>query len=85
MWLTGSPPLSATNQFTVTVTESNSAPILPVTTNYTIVESSTLTVTNTASDSDLPANLLSYTLINPPANAAINTNGVIIFTPMAPQ
>ena len=77
--------LSASNSFTVTVTEVNSAPILPGTTNYTIAELTTLTVTNTASDSDLPANLLSYTLVNPPANATINTNGVIVFTPSAAQ
>src|SRR4029078_10314082 len=50
----GVPPLSATNSFQVVVTEINSAPVLPVQTNYTIAEFTTLTVTNTATDSDLP-------------------------------
>src|SRR5438105_1773019 len=52
----GLPPLSATNSFTVVVNEVNSAPVLPATTNYTIAELTTLTVTNTATDSDIPAN-----------------------------
>jgi hypothetical protein len=77
----GVPPLSATNVITVTVDEVNSAPMLPPSTNYTINELTTLTVTNTATDSDIPANVLSYVLLAPPAHAAIDTNGVITFTP----
>ena len=41
----------------------------------------TLTVTNTATDSDVPANTLSYTLLTPHEGAAIDTNGVITWTP----
>jgi len=77
----GVPPLSATNSFSVTVTEVNSAPILPSQANVTIAELTTLRVTNTASDNDLPANSLTYALLNPPGNAAISTNGVITWTP----
>src|SRR5207244_13022722 len=58
----GSPPLSATNTFNVVVNELNSAPVLPAVTNYTINELTTLTDTNTATDADIPANTLSYTL-----------------------
>jgi Flp pilus assembly protein TadG len=42
-------------------------------------------VTNTATDSDIPANVLTYQLINPPTGASISTNGVITWTPNAGQ
>src|SRR5262249_18290443 len=77
----GTPNLSATNNITVTVNEVNSAPVLPPSTNYTINELTMLTVTNTATDSDIPANVLSYSLVAPPAHASIDTNGIITFTP----
>jgi hypothetical protein len=77
----GAPALSATNSVQVTVNEMNTAPILPVQTNINVNELVQLTVTNTATDSDLPANSLSYALLNPPAGAQINTNGIITWTP----
>jgi hypothetical protein len=82
----GTPPLSATNSFTVVVNEVNSAPVLPDTTNYTINELTTLTVTNTATDSDIPANTLTYALSasnasGPVTNASISAAGVITWTP----
>jgi len=40
-----------------------------------------LTVTNGATDDDLPAQALSYQLLNPPSNAVINASGVITWTP----
>ena len=55
--------------------------MLPVQTNRTTAELVALTITNAAADSDLPANALSYTLVNPPAGAQIDTNGVITWTP----
>src|SRR5438874_13629032 len=76
----GVPPLSATNSFTIVVTEVNSAPSLPNQTNRTIAELTALVVTNTASDSDLPANTLSYSLQTPPVGATIDTNGVVTWT-----
>ena len=81
----GVPALSATNSFVVVVTEGNTPPTLPVQTNQTIAELTLLTVTNTATDTDLPANALTYTLLNPPVGAAINTNGVITWTPTEAQ
>src|SRR5204863_9846707 len=77
----GTPPFSATNSFLVIVTEVNSAPVLPAQTNRTIAEITLMTVTNTATDADVPANTLSYQLLNPPAGAQIDTNGVITWTP----
>ena len=73
--------LSVTNSFSVTVNEVNTAPTLPVISNKTINELTTLTVTNTASDSDIPANSLTYTLLVAPTNAAIDANGIITWTP----
>jgi len=81
----GEPPLSATNSFTVVVNEVNSAPVLPLQTNWTIAGLATLVVTNTASDADIPANTLTYTLVAAPTNAVIDTNGVITWSPVAAQ
>jgi hypothetical protein len=81
----GVPPLSATNSFQVVVTEVNGAPVLAAQTNHTIAEGTLLSVTNTATDSDIPANTLSYSLLNPPAGAAIDAAGVITWTPTEAQ
>ena len=81
----GVPPLSATNSFTVIVTEVNTAPVLPAQINRTILQLTTLLVTNTATDSDIPANVLTYSLVNPPAGAVIDSNGIIAWTPTAAQ
>src|SRR5207253_9728324 len=63
--------------FQLTVTPVNDAPVLPVQTNRTIAELTTLIVTNTASDVDVPAETLSYQLVAGPTNGVISTNGVI--------
>jgi hypothetical protein len=81
----GTPPLSATNTFTATVTEVNSAPVLPAQTPRTVAAQTTLVVTNTATDADLPANALTYALLNPPAGMGIDANGVITWTPTLAQ
>jgi hypothetical protein len=77
-------PLSATNSFTVVVNEINSAPVLPTQADRTLLGQQTLLVTNTATDSDLPANSLTYQLVAPPAGAVIDTTGVITWTPQVP-
>jgi hypothetical protein len=77
--------LSATNTFTVTVNPIHNGPSLPAQTNVTINEQTLLTVTNTASDSDIPALTLAYSLLNPPAGAQIDTNGIITWTPSEAQ
>jgi hypothetical protein len=76
--------LSATNSFVVVVNEVNSAPVLPGQINRTMNEQTLLTVTNTASDSDVPANPLSYVLTGP-NGAVIDGNGVITWTPTVGQ
>ncbi len=59
--------------------------MLPGQTNRTIAELATLTVTNTATSLGSPANPLTYLLVNPPTGAAIDTNGVITWTPTQTQ
>src|SRR5208283_1266450 len=78
------PHLSATNSFTVVVQEVNVAPVLSVIPDQTVNELTLLTVTNTASETNIHATL-GYTLVNPPAGAAINTNGIITWTPSQAQ
>jgi hypothetical protein len=70
-----------TNSFTVSVNEVNVEPTLPVQTNRTIDVGTTLTVTN----SDLPANTLTYELQTAPTGALIDANGLITWTPLSAQ
>jgi len=85
----GIPPAHATNVFQLTVNETNMPPFwppgVPNPTNYTILPFNTLTVTNTAADLDIPYNPLSYTLLNPPAGASIDNNGIFTWTPTLAQ
>jgi hypothetical protein len=81
----GSPPASATNSFLVTVTEVNTAPVLPVQTNRTVNELVLMTVVNTASDTDAPPNTLTYSFLASPPGAAISGSGVITWTPSEAQ
>jgi hypothetical protein len=77
---------SATNSFLVTVLEGNSLPVFPGLTNVSVVELTLLSVTNTATDSDVPVNTLTYQLLTPPAGMSIDTNsGVITWTPTEAQ
>ncbi len=78
------PHLSATNSFTVVVREVNVAPVLPVIPDQTVNELTLLTVTNTAFETNIHATL-GYALVNPPAGAAIDANGIITWTPSQTQ
>ncbi|HXD01618.1 MAG TPA: hypothetical protein VN048_19940, partial [Verrucomicrobiae bacterium] len=64
---------------------SNSPPILPSQSSFSIPELTTMVVTNTATDTNVPANALSYQLISPPAGAVITNNGIITWTPAQNQ
>ena len=63
----------------------NTAPVLPAQSNRTIAAQTTLLVTNTATDTDIPAQVLTYQLVSAPAGAAINSSGLISWTPSASQ
>ncbi len=76
---------SITNAFTVVVEESNLPPVLPVIPDQVVSVPDTLVVTNTATDSDIPVNPLTYSLLGAPTGAAIDANGIITWTPTTAQ
>jgi hypothetical protein len=59
----------------------NVAPVLPVIPTNVVNELTLLTVTNTASESDLHASITRYRLINAPVDMVISANGIITWTP----
>jgi hypothetical protein len=64
----------------------NTAPILPAISNRTMIAGATLTITNSASDAEAPPQILTYSLLNPPAGAAINSsNGIFAWRPTIAQ
>jgi hypothetical protein len=74
-----------TARVVITVNPINDPPVLPFQSDRTITELQTLTVTNTATDVEVPPEDLSYTLLNPPDGAAIDSDGVITWTPSITQ
>ena len=83
----GVPPLSNTNTFTVTVNEVNSPPVLAAIPDTSIDAGTALVFTNTAVDTDLPANTLTYSLDpGAPDGASVGlSNGVFSWTPTLAQ
>ena len=80
--MTDSAKATAEISFTITVTESNSAPVLPAISNQSVAEGALLTVAAAATDADLPAETLTYSLVAAPAGATLNpTSGVFTWTP----
>jgi hypothetical protein len=79
----GSPSLSATQSFNITVQEVNLAPSLGGISDRTINEGELLTFTATATDPDLPAQTLTFTLGGgAPAGASVDpATGVFTWTP----
>jgi len=83
----GTPSLTATQAFNVTVQEVNFGPTLEAITNRTVNEGTLITFTAQATDPDLPAQALTFSLgVNAPAGAAIDANtGVFTWTPSEAQ
>jgi VCBS repeat-containing protein len=72
--------------FTVTVNELDSAPVLNAIGNRTADEQTLLSFTATATDADLPAGVLTFTLESgAPAGASITAGGVFAWTPSEAQ
>jgi hypothetical protein len=84
-WAINFQTLSVTNTFTVVVNEINVPPVLPAQTNLAVAGLTRIVITNTATDPDIPANVLSYQLAEAPAGASIDTNGIIAWTPAPGQ
>src|SRR6185436_2050214 len=71
---------------TVTVNEVNVAPVLAAIGNKTVNELALLSFTATATDADVPANTLTFSLgAGAPAGAAITTGGAFTWTPSETQ
>ena len=75
------PSLKSTNTFTVLVKEVNVPATLPTVATQIVDELRLLTVTNSATNSNLHSTIIGYTLVNPPTGASITTSGIITWTP----
>ena len=82
----GSPNLSDSETITVTVNEVNVAPVLEAVGDQTVDEQTLLSFTATATDADVPANGLLFSLSGEPVGASIDPNsGVFTWTPTEGQ
>ncbi len=72
---------------TLTVSSSaNTAPTLNAVSDRTITPGTSLSITNVASDSDSPAQTLTFALLTAPTNATLNTSsGVLAWRPLIAQ
>src|SRR5216117_398844 len=79
----GVPPASGTAAITITVSEVNLAPVLAAIGNKTVTVNTLLSFTADATDADVPANLLFFTLdpVSPPGAAINSASGVFNWTP----
>ncbi len=76
--------LTTTNGFVVVVTEVNAAPVFVGLTNAVVPELTGYVQTISATDGDLPAQVLTLALVSGPAGAVL-TNGVFAWTPTEAQ
>jgi hypothetical protein len=81
----GVPQTSATNTFNVVINEVNLPPMLRTQPDQVACIGRTMTVINTATDTDIPAQVLTYQLLDAPPGATISPNGVILWTPTEAQ
>ena len=82
----GAPPASATQSFTVTVFEANQAPQLAALADVALLAGRTLTLTNTATDTDLPVQALTFQLVSAPAGMTVDSaNGRLTWRPLVAQ
>jgi len=78
--------LTADKAIALTVSEVNVAPVLTTPTSASGNEGTAITFNATATDSDLPAQTLTFSLVSPPAGATINpTTGAFSWTPSESQ
>ncbi|MFK8012263.1 MAG: Ig-like domain-containing protein [Marinicellaceae bacterium] len=81
----GTGELMDNETITITVNETNTAPELTSIGNQSINELAPLNFTASATDSDLPANGLTFSLAGEPSGASITTDGEFSFTPIEAQ
>ena len=82
----GTPALSDTRTFTVVVHEVNNSPILDVVNNQTIQEGSLLSLKLSATDTDVPANTMTYSLASGPSGMTVDSStGLLNWSPSEAQ
>ena len=82
----GSPNLSDGETITITVSEVNEAPVLAPIGDQSVDEQTLLTFTASATDADIPANNLTFSLSGAvPVGASITPGGVFTWTPNEAQ
>jgi len=84
----GTGNLSASEAFTITVNDTNVAPVLPAIGNKSVNEGATLSFTASALDADLPSQTLTYSLDAPSLALGMTINsstGVFSWTPTEVQ
>ncbi len=82
----GTPSQSANVTFTVSVRENNAAPVIATIADQTIDEGFPFSLIISAQDSDIPAQKVSLSLINPPPGASLDSvNGEFQWTPSEDQ
>jgi hypothetical protein len=79
------PTLTSTNTFTVIVKEVNVPPSLPTIATQIVNELTLLTVTNSATNSNIHSTITGYTLVNAPSNMVVSASGIITWTPAQAQ
>ncbi|MBL9172527.1 MAG: putative Ig domain-containing protein, partial [Verrucomicrobiales bacterium] len=81
----GSPAYEDSDSLTINVLEVNAAPVLAIPTDGTVIRGGTISRTLSATDSDLPAQTLTYSLVNGPAGMAVSPSGALSWTPSPSQ
>lgn len=76
----GSPNLSATKTITLTVNEVNTPPVWTTGTTWTVPENATTSQTLIATDADLPAQTLTYSLVSGGLGATVSPSGLLTVT-----
>jgi PKD repeat protein len=75
--------LTDSETITVHVNEVNVAPVLDLIGSKTVDQGALLTFTATATDADIPAQTLTFSLVGAPAGASITAGGAFSWTPSA--
>lgn len=81
----GSPPLGCTQTFQVTVTELNLDPVVGAVADVSLGEGTLLAFAVSATDADMPAQAVTYSLASGPAGMTVSAAGLLQWTPTEAQ
>jgi len=82
----GSPSLSATQSFTVTIIKTNNPPVFAPSSNYLAQVLIPLKITNVVTDPDIPTNHVTFGIVDAPKGSRINKfTGVLVWAPAKSQ